>query len=333
MPVPKKDPAFSPRHKLRRALIHRSLATLAKLGERAIKLEEIEAGLAIQRDIAYGPAPEHLIDVVKPRGLDGPLPVMLYLHGGAFTTCSRQTHRAVAALYASRAGYVVFNADYRLAPRYRYPAAIEDACAAYRWVVAHCRRYGGDPQRIVIAGESAGGNLALGVACAASYVRHEPFAQAVYALPTPPVGVMPLMPMLQLSDPTMRLIERKLPDWAIRILEIMAMNYLGERRPSSTDANLFADPIRLFEATAPARPFPRVYTAVGTADLCEADARRLHLAATRWGIATELHTYAGEPHAFQAMWWRPGTQQFWDDSMLFLKDIAAASRSRSASST
>jgi len=318
MAVADQDLAFTARHKLRRALIHRSLSTLARFGERKIKLGEIEAGLAILRDIPYGPAPEHLLDVVRPRSAGVARPVMLYLHGGAFTTCSRQTHRAVAALYASRAGYVVFNADYRLAPRYRYPAAIEDACAAYRWVAERCAQYGGDPRRIVIAGESAGGNLALGVAVAASYLRPETYARAVYEHPVRPVGVMPLMPVLQVSDPLSRRRARELPDWAIRILEILAMNYIGERRPHSTDALLFADPIRLLEATAPAKPFPRVFTGVGTADLCEEDAKRLHLAAQRWGIASELHQYQGEPHAFQAMWWRPLTQQFWDDTMVFL---------------
>lgn len=327
MPLTQKDPAFSHRHRLRRALIHRSLATLARLGERAIKLKEIETGLAIQRDIAYGPLAEQLVDVVRPRAAQGPLPVMLYLHGGAFTTCSRQTHRAVAALYAAKAGYLVFNADYRLAPRYRYPAAIEDACLAYRWVASQCLRYGGDPRRIVVAGESAGGNLALGVACAASYVRHEQWARAVFEQPIKPAAIMPLMPMLQVSDPASRLIERKLPDWALGILEILAMNYLGERRPSATDANLFADPIRLFETTAPALPFAPIFTGVGTADLCEADARRLHAAAVRWGIPADLRIYKGEPHAFQAMWWRPHTQQFWDDQMDFLKAVRPRSKS------
>ncbi len=323
MRMPQKDPAFSARHKLRRALIHRSLSTLARLGERKIKLDEIEKGLAIQRDIPYGPAPEHLLDMVRPRGPHtGSRPVLLYLHGGAFTTCSRQTHRAVAALYASRAGYVVFNADYRLAPRHRYPAAVEDACAAYRWVADRCAQYGGDPQRIVVAGESAGANLAMGLACAASYVRPEPYAQAVYAHPVRPIAVMPLMPVLQLSDPVARRQVRELPDFAIRILEIMAMNYLGERRPHATDALLFADPIRLFESAAPDQPFPRIFTGVGTADLCEEDAKRLHAAAQRWGISSELHQYRGEPHAFQAMWWRPHTQKFWDDSIGFLQTVA-----------
>ena len=325
MPASHKDPAFSARHRLRRALIHRSLSTLARMGERAIKLNEIESGLAIQRDIPYGPAAEHLLDVVRPRGRTAsPRPVLLYLHGGAFTTCSRKTHRAVAALYASRAGYVVFNADYRLAPRHRYPAAIEDACAVYRWVADRCAQYGGDPNRIVIAGESAGANLALGVACAASYVRPEPYAQAVYAHAVRPIAVMPLMPVLQVSDPLVRRQARDLPDWAIRILEILAMNYLGERRPFATDALLFADPIRLLEATAPARPFPQIFTGVGTADLCEEDAKRLHKVALQWGIASELQQYKGEPHAFQAMWWRPHTERFWDDNIAFLQKVAAA---------
>lgn len=321
VPQNRKDPAFSPRHKLRRALIRSSLSTLARLGERAIKLGEIEKGLAIQRDIPYGPAPEQMIDVVRPRGVAGLLPVLVYIHGGAFTTCSRQTHRAVAALYASRAGYLVFNVDYRLAPRHRYPAAIEDVCAAYRWVADHCAQYGGDSRRIVIAGESAGGNLALGVACAANYQRPEPYAKAVYEHPVRPLAVMPLMPVLQVSDPLSRRSARELPDWAMKILEILAMNYLGERHPVATDALLFADPIRLLENSAPDKPFPRVFTGVGTADLCEEDAKRLHAAALRWGIASELHQYRGEPHAFQAMWWRPLTQQFWDDSVGFLKGL------------
>lgn len=324
MPVSSKDTAFTARHKLRRALIHSSLSTLARLGERAIKLDQIEAGLAIQRDIPYGPLPEQLLDVIRPREFAEARPVLLYLHGGAFSTCSRKTHRAVAALYASRTNYVVFNVDYRLAPRHRYPAAIEDACLAFRWVADHCAQYGGDPNRIVVAGESAGGNLALGVACAASYQQPEDYAQAVHDHPVRPLAVMPLMPMLQVSDPLARREQRELPDWAIRILEILAMNYVGERRPASSDALLFADPIRLLESAAPHKPFPQVFTGVGTADLCEEDAKRLHAAAQRWGIASELHQYPGEPHAFQAMWWRPMTQQFWDDTVQFLHGLPAA---------
>jgi acetyl esterase len=317
----RKDPAFSARHKLRRAIIHRGLSTLARLGERAIELKEIEKGLAIQRDLCYGREPGQLLDVVRPRGVKGPLPALLYIHGGAFTTCSKETHRAVAALYASRAQCVVFNVDYRLSPRHRYPAAIEDACKAYRWVADRCAQFRGDPKRLVIAGESAGGNLALGVACAASYVRHEAWAKAVFEHPVKPAALMPLMPVLQVTDPAARRQERKLPDFVVRVFEIMAMNYLGERQPSATDVNLFADPIRLFEATAPALPFPPIFTGVGTADPCEADARRLAAAADRWGIPAHLNIYKGEPHAFQAMWWRPHTERFWEEQMAFLKGV------------
>lgn len=69
------------------------------------------------------------LDVLQPAG-PGPHPVIVYLHGGAFAVGSKRTHRAVAAAYASR-GYLVCNVDYRLAPQHPFPAALEDACAAW----------------------------------------------------------------------------------------------------------------------------------------------------------------------------------------------------------
>ena len=68
------------------------------------------------------------LDILQPEG-PGPHPVLMYLHGGAFAVGSKRTHRALAAAYASQ-GYLVCNVDYRLAPQYPFPAAVEDACAA-----------------------------------------------------------------------------------------------------------------------------------------------------------------------------------------------------------
>ena len=81
---------------------------------------------------------------------------LLYLHGGGYFACSAKTHRPIAAAYANR-GFAVFTPDYRLAPEYPYPAAIEDAEAAWNGLAA----LGHAPNSLTISGDSAGGGLAL----------------------------------------------------------------------------------------------------------------------------------------------------------------------------
>src|SRR5713101_8585730 len=91
--------------------------------------------------------------------LEGPSPgniVLLYLHGGGYFACSAETHRPITTFFALH-GFHVFAPDYRLAPENRFPAAVEDAVAFYRALLAA----GYPPRRIVVSGESAGGGLAL----------------------------------------------------------------------------------------------------------------------------------------------------------------------------
>ena len=91
---------------------------------------------------------------------EGPLPVVLYYHGGGFVIGSLDTHDSIPRLLANRSGAIIASIDYRLAPEYRYPAAIEDAEAAVLWAWEHGASLGGDPTRLAVAGDSAGGNLA-----------------------------------------------------------------------------------------------------------------------------------------------------------------------------
>jgi monoterpene epsilon-lactone hydrolase len=86
---------------------------------------------------------------------------VLYLHGGGYTVGSPRTHRALAAFLARDAGAVVFSLHYRLAPEHRFPAALDDAVAAFRELVDE---HGFAPSRIAIAGDSAGGGLAVAAA-------------------------------------------------------------------------------------------------------------------------------------------------------------------------
>ena len=141
----------------------------------------------------------HRLDVYRPVKRDGPLPVVLYIHGGGFRILSKDTHWLMAIAFARR-GYVVFNINYRLAPRHPFPAAVEDGCAALAWVVENAARFGGDADRLVLAGESAGANLATSLAVAASSPRPEPWARRVWDAGARPGAVLPACGILQVTD-------------------------------------------------------------------------------------------------------------------------------------
>ena len=99
-----------------------------------------------------------------PREAGAPLPLTLYFHGGGFTIGGLETHDSLCRQLARRSGAAVIALDYRLAPEHRFPAAVDDAWAAMRWLGAHAGTLGLDGTRLAVAGDSAGGTLAA--ACA-----------------------------------------------------------------------------------------------------------------------------------------------------------------------
>ena len=88
-----------------------------------------------------------------------PLPAVAYFHGGGWVQGDLETHHGLCARLALHAGALVVAVDYRLAPEHKFPAAVEDCLAAYRWLRARGREIGADPARVGVAGDSAGGNL------------------------------------------------------------------------------------------------------------------------------------------------------------------------------
>ena len=103
--------------------------------------------------------------VYTPKGT-GPFPVLVYWHGGGFVLADLNTYDSSPRALCNAAGCLVVSCDYRHAPEFPFPAPVDDAVTAYQWVRKNAATLGGDPRRVAVAGESAGGNLAA-VVCQA----------------------------------------------------------------------------------------------------------------------------------------------------------------------
>ena len=122
----------------------------------AFVLKDRGAGL-IARDRAYGEHPRQQLDLYAPRGLSGrvSLPVIAFFYGGSWASGVRQGYGFVGRALAAQ-GFLVAVADYRLVPEVRFPGFVEDAAKAVRWLIDHAADHGGDPERLVLMGHSAG---------------------------------------------------------------------------------------------------------------------------------------------------------------------------------
>jgi acetyl esterase/lipase len=137
-------------------------AVMALLRKHGKSVEPEEVGAVVERTIP-GPGGPIPVRIYAPRGT-GPFPVIVYTHGGGWVIATNDTYDASARALCNAAGAVVMSVEYRKAPENRFPAAHEDAYTAYVWALANAPEIDGDPDRIALAGESAGGNLAVSTA-------------------------------------------------------------------------------------------------------------------------------------------------------------------------
>jgi acetyl esterase len=300
----------------------RGLSAVARLHPRS-RLER--HGVERIANVAYLPdgTVEHRLDVYRPIHRTGRLPVVVYIHGGGFRILSKDALWIMALMFA-RQGYLVYNINYRLAPSHPFPAAVSDCCAALEWVVEHADEHGGDPTRLVLAGESAGANLATGLTLACCYRRGEPYARRIFDLGIAARAVLPACGILQVSDPSRPRHGRRPSGFLADRFDEIAEDYLrgcDDRVPGRRD---LADPVVFLEGRpAPDRPLPPFFVGVGTADPLLEDSQRLQVALERLGARCEFRSYEREAHAFQAIALRPNARRYWRDAHIFLADALA----------
>lgn len=312
------------RERLRRKLgggsVHAFFAGLSKLASLHPHAAPGRHNLEVFGDLSYGPLPAHRLEIWRPiRAAAQPLPVILHVHGGGFRILSKESHW-IMALALARRGYLVVNIDYRLAPLHAYPAAIEDVCRAWCWVQAQIARFGGDPERVAVAGESAGANLVTALTLAACWEREEDFAREVFLTGQVPTALFAACGIHQVSDVERLWREAPLHAFFKDRFEEISRDYLGKRahahrpgRDDLADPLLFLERAACGEERAPERALPPCFAPVGGADILREDGARLERALKALGSACEARVYEGEVHAFHAFVWRAQARQCWRD--------------------
>lgn len=120
---------------------------------------EAQAALPSKLDVAYGPDPRQKLDIYWPAGVDHPLPVLCFFHGGGWMAGERRWVGLMAPAITGLPAILVAPA-YRLAPAHPWPQPLDDCRAAVEWIGRHIGEFGGDPKRLFIGGHSAGAHLA-----------------------------------------------------------------------------------------------------------------------------------------------------------------------------
>ena len=211
-----------------------------------------------------------------PRGA-GDAGAILYLHGGAYVMGSIASHRALVSRLAVAAGCRALAVEYRLAPEHPFPAAVEDAVRAYEWLLSHGR----EARQIVLAGDSAGGGLAV-----ASLVA---LRDAGAPLPAAALLLSPWTD-LEVSGRSVGTVGRRDPMLTARALRREAAMYLGKEDPRHP----LASPIH-----AGLEGLPPMLVQVGTREILLDDARRLAERARGDGVEVELDAWEGMFHVWQ----------------------------------
>jgi len=270
-----------------RAAGWRPTHTLSVAEARRAFKSRIAKGAAVARTVDRsfpGPAGDIPVRIHWPAGA-GPFPALVFFHGGGWVVGDLDTHDVTCRSLTNQAGCVTVSVDYRLAPEHKFPAAVEDAFAATRWVVDHAAELGVDPRKVAVGGASAGGNLATVVGLIA-IERGGP--QLAFQLLIYPVTDAAL------DTPSARAITSDDFPLSRADMEWFWRQYL---RDDADRAHPYASPARAKSLAG----LPPVLVITAEIDpLCD-EGERYAAALERAGVAARLTRYEGVTHGFVGM--------------------------------
>jgi acetyl esterase/lipase len=257
-------------------------AVLAAQG-RASNPESLVPGVSARDITIPGPGGVLPARVYTPAG-PGPFPAVVYFHGGGWVIADKEVYDGGARGLSKEANAVVVSVDYRQAPEHKFPAAWDDAFAAYRWVAEQAAQLQVDPARLALAGESAGGNLALATAIA---VRDAALAQQPsHVLAVYPVAQTSLNTESYLENAIAKPLNRAMVQWFVDKL-VNNQDELKDTRLQLIDANLAG--------------LPGVTIVTADIDPLRSDGAKLEDALRKARVPVERRNFDGVTHEFFGM--------------------------------
>jgi acetyl esterase/lipase/short-subunit dehydrogenase len=256
-------------------------AVMALMREHGETPQPEAVGSVVERTIA-GPGGPIPLRIYAPEGT-GPFPVIVYTHGGGWVIATNDTYDASARALCNTADAVVISVEYRKAPEHRFPAAHEDAYTAYLWALQNAAELGGDPARVAVAGESAGGNLALSTALVA---RDRGEQLPAHVLAVYPIANGSTDSESYRENANAKPLNRPMMAW-----------FFGHYLRSPSDA---AHPL-ISLVNADLRGLPPVTLITAELDPLRSDSEMLLQRLREAGVDAELHAFKGVTHEFFGM--------------------------------
>lgn len=221
--------------------------------------------------------------VIEPQKCNGILPSIIFYHGGGFLLKASKAHYQIAKWYAEMAKCKVVFTDYRLLPQNKYPVAVEDCYCTYKWVLNNADMLGINRNKIIVAGDSAGGNIAAAVTLM--------LWDRVHVSPLGAMLIYPVTDRRMITESMKKFTDT--PVWDAKRTAMFWKAYLGSQEPKQIQ---YASPI---EAES-LEHFQNVYIEVAEFDCLRDEGVAFAERLRSEGVFTEFHEVKGACHGFEA---------------------------------